>query len=109
MNHSKILAEFEEGLVTEGTVCTREYAKRFLITKLDSAYAEGVKDGEGTKNGVERYQLGYRDALKKVLESLPEDIDIFSDESRLNGNWENKGWNDYRLAAGEIIQGLVKD
>lgn len=34
---------------------------------LTKAKLEGIKEGESTKNGVERYQMGYRDGNKDGL------------------------------------------
>lgn len=57
------------------------------------------------------YDQGYQDALKKVLESLPNSrYTIENDTDLLNGGNEHlKDWNAYRLAAREIIKKLIKD
>ena len=45
-----------------------EELEQFLFSEIQKAREEGMKDGEGTKNGVQRYQMGYRDGRIDVLE-----------------------------------------
>jgi hypothetical protein len=111
-------------------VCAPEL-KHFITSTRLSAYAEGKKDalndGGGSGEGINTseynrgikdgrhehpraYDIGYKDgghdALKKVLESLPEELS--SDET---GGYKVflRGYNEYRLAAREIIKKLIKD
>ena len=89
MNHSKILAETIElamqNATENGFAYNRHIHEDLVKTALDSAYAEGKKD-----------------ALKKVLESLPE-------EKLLHFHEYDKGWNAYHLAAREIIKKLIEE
>lgn len=41
---------------------------------ITQAYAEGIKYAEGTKNGSERYQMGYEDGVRKTIESAQQAV-----------------------------------
>ena len=38
-------------------VADPEKLEQFLLSEIQKAREEGMKDGEGTKNGVQRYQI----------------------------------------------------
>jgi len=66
-----------------------------------------------TSTRLSAYKEGKKDALKKVLESLPEDEE--TSLSKLPENidvvdiGQRHGWDDYRLAAREIIKKLIEE
>ena len=96
MDNSKILAEFR--------ILAKEYANQCYLVSEEN-YPE-----ENEEKGLEKletaftsaYAEGKKDALKKVLESLPE-------EKLLHFHEYDKGWNAYHLAAREIIKKLIKE
>lgn len=45
----------------------KRYFTRILRETRNAAYAEGARDGEGTKNGAQRYLMGYADGLREAL------------------------------------------
>lgn len=65
----------EEKCVCAITEFLQERIPSLLKEERTTAYKEGVKDGEGTKNGVERYQLGYKDGRDALLKEVMKEIE----------------------------------
>lgn len=55
-----------------------ERGKQFagILARLSSEYARGLKDGETTKNGKERYTLGYADGKRETEERVMREIEL---------------------------------
>lgn len=57
----------------------REVHHDFLDETIDLIWKEALKFSEGTKNGVQRYQMGYEDGKREAMEAA---ITIVINESK---------------------------
>lgn len=68
----ELLANFADGDSWEAAD-SLSLTKHGALAVAEHFYAAGLKDSEGTKNGVERYLMGYRDAVEDCRKALPRD------------------------------------
>lgn len=66
--HEEWESDFEKIFVADWLKPQKERIKDFIRETRTAAYAEGAKDAEGTKNGVQRYQMVYADGVRDALE-----------------------------------------
>lgn len=69
---------------------------RFILDRLGKEYRRGIKDAEGTKNGAERFMMGY-DQKSKELQEMVEGM-----------RWKgHPGVNDRYYEEAEIVNGIL--
>ena len=78
-SNCEIIKEFREKFPYYQTENEQEGIESFLLEKLASEYARGVKDGESTKNGMQRYLMGVKEGREKNEELLENIAETFAD------------------------------